>query len=200
MIFLDTKKIESKKNKFLKVYGEKENFNQYWFSENTIDFIVKQIEKNGIKVAFVSTPSVFFSVKEELQKNGILFDYDDIFSKKTKNAVKFDYREYDKITDFDNTFDFILVDPPYINEEAWTKYSEFVKKIAKTRRDENNNIVIEAKILTCSIAENQEILSKLLNLKIRKFQPSIPNLVYQYNFFSNYEDEEFEKKNEEIIE
>ena len=189
MIFLDTKKIESKKNKFLKVYGEKENFNQYWFSENTIDFIVKQIEKNGIKVAFVSTPSVFFSVKEELQKNGILFDYDDIFSKKTKNAVKFDYREYDKITDFDNTFDFILVDPPYINEEAWTKYSEFVKKIAKTRRDENNNIVIEAKILTCSIAENQEILSKLLNLKIRKFQPSIPNLVYQYNFFSNYEDE-----------
>ena len=199
MNFSESKKLESKKNKFLKVYSEKEDFNQYWFSENTIDFIVKQIEKNGKKVAFVSTPSVFFSVNEELQKNSILFDYDENFSKKCKNFVKFDYRDYEGIKDFDNYFDFILVDPPYINEEAWTKYSNFIRKIGKTTKDIDGNVLIECKILTCSIAENKEILEKLLNLKIKKFKPSIPHLVYQYNFYSNYEDDEFEKENEEII-
>lgn len=197
MNFFDSKKLDSKKNKFLKIYGEKEDFNQYWFSENTIEFIVNQIEKYGKKVAFVSTPSVFFSVNETIQKNSILFDYDEIFTKKSKNAVKFDYREFDHITDYDNSFDFILVDPPFINEEAWTKYSNFIKKIAKKREDDNT--VLDSKILTCSIAENQEILLRLLNLKLRTFQPSIPHLVYQYNFYTNYEDDEFNKKNEEII-
>ena len=198
MNFFDSKKLDSKKNKFLKIYGEKEDFNQYWFSENTIEFIVNQIEKYGKKVAFVSTPSVFFSVNETIQKNSILFDYDEIFTKKSKNAVKFDYREFDHITNYDNSFDFILVDPPFINEEAWTKYSNFIKKIAKKREDDYT--VLDCKILTCSIAENQEILFSLLNLKLRTFQPSIPHLVYQYNFYTNYEDDEFNKKNEEIIE
>lgn len=191
----DLKKIDSKKNKFLKVYGEKEDFNQYWFSESTIEFIVDQIHKHGKKVGFVSTPSVFFSVNEETQKNGILFDYDEIFTKKSKNAVKFDYRDNDSITQFNDTFDFVLVDPPYINEEAWTKYSNFVKRISI--KDGEGNVA--AKILTCSIAENEETLSKLLNLKKRVYQPSIPHLVYQYNFFTNYEDSVLDTKNPEII-
>ncbi len=197
MNYFDAKKLESKKNKFLKVYGEKEDFNQYWFSETTIEFIVNQIEKYGKRVAFVSTPSVFFSVNENLQKNSVLFDYDEIFTKKSKNAVKFDYRDYDNITDYDNSFDFVLVDPPFINEEAWTKYANFIKKISK--KNEEDNTILDCKILASSIAENQEILSRLLNLKMRIYQPSIPHLVYQYNFYSNYEDNEFNKKNEEII-
>ena len=193
----DTKKIESKKNKFLKVYGEKEQFNQYWFSENTIEFIVKQVEKYGKKVAFVCTPSVFFSVNEEIQKNGILFDYDEIFTKKSKNAVVYDYKDYSNIKGYDNYFDFIMVDPPYINEDAWTLFANFIKKIAK-KQDENITI-LDAKILTCSIEENEDFLEKLLNLKKRVYQPSIPHLVYQYNFFSNYEEEELSIKNKEII-
>jgi len=197
MNYFDAKKLESKKNKFLKVYGEKEDFNQYWFSEATIEFIVNQIEKYGKRVAFVSTPSVFFSVNETLQKNSILFDYDEIFTKKSKNAVKFDYRDYDNIIDYDDSFDFVLVDPPFINEEAWTKYANFIKKISK--KNEGDNTLLDCKIMASSIAENQEILSRLLDLKMRTFQPSIPHLVYQYNFYSNYEDNEFNRKNEEII-
>ena len=38
-------KISSEKNKFLKLNPEKKEFNQYWFSEKTIDFIVNQIAK-----------------------------------------------------------------------------------------------------------------------------------------------------------
>jgi hypothetical protein len=35
---------------------------------------------------------------------------------------------------------------------------------------------------------------------MKVFQPSIPHLVYQYNIFANYDDEELNKKNPEIPE
>ena len=54
------------------------------------------------------------------------------------------------------------------------------------------------KIIACSIAENKDRLKKLLNLDIKTFQPSIPHLVYQYNIYANYDDEELDKKNPEI--
>jgi len=189
------KKLESEKNRFLKLTGEDESMNQYWFSEKTIEFLVKQVEKHGKKVAFVSTPSIFFSVSKEFQDNCYLFDYDKAFMKKHKNALFFDFNDFTDIPP-DNTFDFIVVDPPFITEDAWTKYSNFVKQIAiKNDKDE-----ITSKILVSSISENDKMLKKLLNLTPRKYKPSIPHLVYQYNFFSNYEDDNLDQLNSEIIE
>ena len=78
------KRVESKKNKFLKITGEKEEFNQYWFSEMTIDFIINQVERYGKTIAFISTPSIFFSVTPEVQEKSILFDFDEKFLKKHK--------------------------------------------------------------------------------------------------------------------
>ena len=43
-------------------------------------------------------------------------------------------------------------------------------------------------------------MKNLLNLEMKNFQPSIPHLVYQYNIFANYDDEELNKKNPEIPE
>ena len=57
-----------------------------------------------------------------------------------------------------------------------------------------------SKFLVSSIAENAENLKKLLGVDMKNFKPSIPHLVYQYNFFANYDDEELNKKNPEILE
>jgi hypothetical protein len=54
------------------------------------------------------------------------------------------------------------------------------------------------KFLLCSIPENEKMLNDLLGVSIRLYKPSIPNLVYQYNFYSNYESEALGKVNEEI--
>lgn len=35
-------------------------------------------------------------------------------------------------------------------------------------------------------------------MKKKTFRPSIPNLVYQYSLYANYDDEELDKVNEEI--
>src|SRR5688572_2091064 len=49
--------------------------NQYWYSAATIDTMVAEIEKVAKRVAFLSTPSIYFSLKnEELRRNSKLFD------------------------------------------------------------------------------------------------------------------------------
>jgi hypothetical protein len=196
------KRVVSKNNKFLKLFSEKEDINQYWFSEATIEFIVQQIIKHtdeNSKIAFVSTPSIFFSCDDLIKQKSRLFDFDERLMKKHSNAVKFDFNEFSELVkdpEFISAFDYVMIDPPFINEPSWTKYADFVKIISQREKESEK---IKAKILTCSIAENKEILKNLLDLNLKKFQPSIPHLVYQYNFFANYEDELLDQLNPEIL-
>ena len=187
--------IDSKDNKFLKRTPENADFNQYWFSEKTIQFILNQIQKNnaGGRIGLIATPSIFFSLPADTQEKSYLFDIDDVLISKHKNGRKYDFNwtNYDeKFSDLKNSFDFIVIDPPFITEEAWSKFASFAKYLANDK----------CKILVSSIAENDGQLKRLLNLDIKNFKPSIPHLVYQYNFFANYDDEELNKKNPEIIE
>jgi EEF1A lysine methyltransferase 1 len=56
----------------------------------------------------------------------------------------------------------------------------------------------EGKILLSTIDENEPFIDELLGAKRRAFRPSIPNLVYQYSLYSNYESEGLLQKNPEI--
>jgi hypothetical protein len=51
-----------------------------------------------------------------------------------------------------------------------------------------------------TIDENEEMLKEILSVKKMPFRPSIPNLVYQYSFYANYESEGLMSKNPEIPE
>ncbi len=48
--------------------------------------------------------------------------------------------------------------------------------------------------------ENQVLIERLLQCKIRRFRPSIPHLVYQYGLYSNYESETLNQVNPEVPE
>lgn len=185
-------RVDSTKNKFLKLNVEKAEYNQYWFSEKTIEFLVKQIEiniKSDSKVALVSCPSVFFSLPKQVQEQSYLFDIDTKLIAKHPNGVYFDFNDYTALdTKFHEFFDFVLIDPPFIAKEPWQKFADFSKLISKK----------ESKVLTCSIFENKELLDHLLNLKPCVFKPSIPHLVYQYSFYSNYSSEDLDNINPEI--
>lgn len=194
-------RVDSSKNKFLKLNLEKKEYNQYWFSEKTIDFIVNQIVANykeyesknenisDYKIALVACPSVFFSLPVQFQECSYLFDIDEKLIKKHKNGVKFDFNDYEETAkEYSSKFDFVLIDPPFVVKEAWQKFADFTKIVKK----ENS------RILTCSLFENSKMLKEILDLDIKEYQPSIPHLVYQYNFYSNYENEELNKKNSEL--
>lgn len=69
-------------NAFLRLTKENEQLNQYWYSEHTITTMVKEIETNvdlalcnNKAVAFLSTPSVYFSLtRAELKQKSMVFD------------------------------------------------------------------------------------------------------------------------------
>ena len=52
-------------NPFLARHKEKSEFNQYWYSKATINFIVSECESQGKRIAFLSTPSIYFSLKNK---------------------------------------------------------------------------------------------------------------------------------------
>eukprot|EP00349_Pseudokeronopsis_sp_Brazil_P002622 CAMPEP_0202962094 /NCGR_PEP_ID=MMETSP1396-20130829/6200_1 /ASSEMBLY_ACC=CAM_ASM_000872 /TAXON_ID= /ORGANISM="Pseudokeronopsis sp., Strain Brazil" /LENGTH=86 /DNA_ID=CAMNT_0049682441 /DNA_START=287 /DNA_END=544 /DNA_ORIENTATION=+ len=82
----------------------------------------------------------------------------------------------------------IVIDPPFITREVWEKYAVAVKYLLKA----------DGYILLSTIDENEEMLKELLKVERKNFRPSIPNLVYQYSLYANYDSEGLKSFNPEI--
>ncbi|CAI2382156.1 unnamed protein product [Moneuplotes crassus] len=178
-------------NMFLLKNKENGDFNQYWYSKDTIEFMKNQVEKHSKSCAFLSTPSIYFSLKDkDIKGNSKVFDYDKKFYK-DPNYVFYDFNKPEDIpTDLEGVFDFVVIDPPFVTEEVWTLYATAAKYL----------LAEDGKILLSTIDEREEFLKETLGVDKKTFRPSIPNLVYQYSFYANYEDEEFDEANPEIPE
>lgn len=62
-------------NPFLARHKEKADMNQYWYSKATINFMVAECEQFGKRIAFLSTPSIYFSLKnKEIKAESRCFD------------------------------------------------------------------------------------------------------------------------------
>ena len=59
---------------FLAGNHEDGDYNQYWYSERTIARIVEALVENNGRIAFLSTPSLYFSIPEELKSKSYVFD------------------------------------------------------------------------------------------------------------------------------
>lgn len=71
----------------------------------------------------------------------------------------------------------VCIDPPFITREVWEKYTEAAKIL----------LAPDGKVLGSTIDENVEFMKELLGCERQTFRPSIPNLVYQYSLYANYE-------------
>lgn len=126
----------------------------------------------------------------EIRKRSYVFDYD-IKWKNDRGFVQYDYRESTNLPkDLLGSFDIIVIDPPFITHDVWKKYFETSKLLMKDPTT--------CKILLTTIDENQDLLKENLNVVPMKFKPCVPNLVYQYTLYTNYESETFNCKNPEI--
>ena len=177
--------------KFLTRCKEKADFNQYWYSANTIRALVNECAAHGKRIACMSTPSIFFSMDPEKQKAGALFDFDNKFKRKAGDSFfKYDFNAPEDIPEkFRGKYDFLVIDPPFITKEVWEKYAIAAKSLITPTG---------GKILLTTIDENEELIKKLLGCSRRKFRPLIPHLVYQYSIYTNYESDALETTNSEI--
>eukprot|EP01024_Parvocaulis_polyphysoides_P073042 TRINITY_DN9357_c0_g3_i1.p1 TRINITY_DN9357_c0_g3~~TRINITY_DN9357_c0_g3_i1.p1 ORF type:complete len:217 (+),score=20.92 TRINITY_DN9357_c0_g3_i1:80-652(+) len=168
-------------------HPENSLFNQYWYSKQTLETLKEEIlYQNPKKVACLSTPSVHFSLPQGISW---LLDYDESFSDSTKNYVKFDFN-YPNLLPLDlmHSFDMVVIDPPFITEQVWTNYAQAAKML----------ICEGGKIIGSSIFENRQLLWDLMGISPCCFQPAIPTLVYQYDFFVNFEVKFMNEINQEI--
>ena len=113
--------------------------NQYWYSPNTIKRIVEDIEEQGGRVAFLSTPSLYFSVSAECRARSKIFDVSTNltficipyihlyniyaqFDRKWETDpgfIFYDFNNPDGIhSDLDGTFELAVIDPPFITKEV----------------------------------------------------------------------------------
>lgn len=66
--------MNQQKKGFLASFPEKAEHNQYWYSSFTIQKVVEELIQAGGKIAFLSTPSLYFSLPEELRQQAFVFD------------------------------------------------------------------------------------------------------------------------------
>uniref|UniRef100_A0A7S0RNF7 Protein-lysine N-methyltransferase n=1 Tax=Chlamydomonas leiostraca TaxID=1034604 RepID=A0A7S0RNF7_9CHLO len=173
--------MEQPKNAFLMKHTEKEEFNQYWYSSYTIEALVKELCGCGAtKAAFLSTPSVFFSLPKgsDLRAASWVFDYDEQWARSEPHFCKYDFKAPDALpAELRGAFDAVVIDPPFITHEVWELYAQAAKML----------LAPGGKVLASTVAENAPLMESLLGAKPCAFKPSIPHLVYQYNFFTSYE-------------
>lgn len=83
-------------------------------------------EGKYLKAAFLSTPSIYFSLKDkEVKKAANVFDIDESFGAKDKNFVYFDFNKWEELdSSLHGAFDMVVIDPPFITREVWEKYAE----------------------------------------------------------------------------
>jgi hypothetical protein len=178
---------------FLSGNPEDGDLNQYWYSTRTIARIVEDLTKeagaDGV-IAFLSTPSLYFSMPEDVRNRSFVLDYD----KKWASDRGFVFYDFNDPTGLPahllGKCDMVVIDPPFITHEVWRKYAESSKLLLRSG----------GKALGTTIFENAELLQELLQLKPTNFQPSIPNLVYQYRLYTSYPSDVFAAKNPEIPE
>ena len=116
---------------------------------------------------------------------------DESFGTKDKNFEYFDFNKWDELDEsLWAYFDMVIIDSPLKTRKVWEKYALCAKKLVK----ENGMWFLS------TIDENEEIINELTGATRAQFRPSIPNLVYQYSFYANYEHPGLLEKNPEIPE
>ncbi len=179
---------------FVNRNDENSQLNQYWYSIDTSSFLCNLIieglstisavdQTDSNRLAFLSTPSLFFTMSnnDESKNNHVLFEFDEQWNSH-KHFVFYDFnRPIDVIEQnprYGSAFDMVIIDPPFVTVEAWEKYAKTAKALLKPG----------GLILATTIFENAKLLETLLDLKpIPSYKPKIPNLIYQYTVFTNFQ-------------
>ena len=120
-------------NAFLDSKENEENgdFNQYWYSASTIARIVEAMVATGGSIAFLSTPSLYFSLPDDLRAQAYVFDYDKKWEM-DRGFVFYDFNAPEAVpAALHGTFDLVVVDPPFITHEVWEKYAVTAKLLMK---------------------------------------------------------------------
>eukprot|EP00466_Bigelowiella_natans_P014301 jgi/Bigna1/126647/aug1.3_g1355 len=201
-------------NAFLKQTKEDIKLYQYWYSKATIDAIVEECNDSAKRVAFLSTPSLYFSLGDSpLARTSRLFDFDKKFDT-APGFVFFDYKHPENIPkEYQHYFDFVVIDPPSVRDDVLVLYAKAARILLHesrpvpkcgvfccSRRETSSQTrkeTVKRRILITSLAggKHAKLMYRLFRVTPCVFLPTIPNLIYQYHLYANYQSERLSKPN-----
>jgi EEF1A lysine methyltransferase 1 len=168
------------------------------------------------RCAFLSTPSLYFSIPADQRAahGHMVFDFDRDSFGRDPRFVFYDFNAPTSFGEgsgvallggadgLKGAFDLVVIDPPFITEEVWAKYAETARYLLKGWGEGDGGATAAAASSSSSssaggrgrghaicttVAENRDFLARLFpGLARQRFQPSIPNLVYQYDLYATW--------------
>lgn len=181
--------MQASDNRFLVRNPENADLNQYWYSEETIEAMVGEAVEFGAEgTAFLSTPSIYFSMPAAIREKCKVLDLDTKWEK-DPGFVRYDFRHPEEIPEaLRGTFSMVVIDPPFITRDVWELYAQAANLLLRPG----------GHVLCSTIAENDVIMDELFGAKAQVYMPCIPHLVYQYCFYTNYETKRLQERNPRI--
>uniref|UniRef100_A0A1B0GNI9 Protein-lysine N-methyltransferase n=1 Tax=Phlebotomus papatasi TaxID=29031 RepID=A0A1B0GNI9_PHLPP len=117
-----------------------------------------------------------------------LFEYDERFLRQSKNCIFYDYTKgtaNETLKDFQNFFDLVIADPPFLSEECISKTADILQSALKQG----------GKIVLCSGRVVSQWAEKFLQLTPCNFQPKHKrNLGNEFASFANFNFDHFIRK------
>ncbi|KAK7107848.1 EEF1A lysine methyltransferase 1-like isoform X1 [Littorina saxatilis] len=176
--------------------GDVEKFNpkedwqlsQFWSDDATAERLTREalavVGENG-RIACVSCPTTYKKIRE-LKGDGVqafCLEYDERFKVFGEHFVFYDYNEPLRLpVEFKNSFDLVLVDPPFLSEECLSKVAITVQYLTKD------------KVLLCTGAVMAEAADRLLGVKLTKFVPTHTHqLQNEFRCYTNYDSFDLDK-------
>lgn len=123
--------------KFEGVCGVTEDFgmSQFWYDEATANALASEALKTPGRLAFVSCPTAFHALKKLApnRKDVFCFEFDRRFGELYgEEYIFYDVHRPDDLPQhLQNTFDFVMCDPPYINAEMPNLIGQTMRLLAK---------------------------------------------------------------------
>ncbi|VDO08023.1 unnamed protein product [Brugia timori] len=162
---------------------------QFWYSEETALKLAEECVRNtgdGGRIACISCPTLLdYLLNHDCviceRVTVTLFEYDRRFETKfAKEFVRYDYRKPLTIPQlYHNTFDLIVIDPPFLSDECLIKVAQTVRLLS---RDSTT------KLLICTGLVMAKLVERLFHARKCKFQPSHKhNLANEFACYTNYE-------------
>ena len=112
------------------------------------------------RVAFLSTPSVYFSLPEDspARRGGIAFDYDRQWEGHPSYRF-FDFNDAPGTIDSElqHSFDMAVVDPPFITRDVWSLYADAIRLCLRPGG---------GRVVLTTVGENEAMLRTVLGKEL----------------------------------
>ncbi|KAG7399822.1 EEF1A lysine methyltransferase 1 [Phytophthora boehmeriae] len=185
---------------------------QFWYDDKTGRALAQEAidHSKDKRVAFVSTPAAyrdFLKIQEESDTpidgdNVFLFEFDRRFDEKYgDHFVFYDYNTPTELPEkFHHFFDYVLMDPPYLNANCMGKFAATMRWLSKDVEavpGQNDRILNPCTFITARMLRKNIYAD--LGFKPSGFYPTFESkLSNQFLTYTNYSSERFGENKEEF--